>query len=185
MILGYVDSEDRVYDLSFATLRMQLRLEAEGDSRFVVFSGGGEPGDRRYRVRLEATASARVAMDHGGHEVPLLRPVEGRLLRHEGGLLFIAEPRSRAPEDPGFFLVQVRAMPSAVAYFFEDREGKEMVSIAEEEVLSVARAQGEVRVSVSAASIALPNETIAYLVAFRLTDAAASLLDGLPMSPGP
>lgn len=33
MILGYVDADDRIYDLNFATLRIRVRVEAvEGGS---------------------------------------------------------------------------------------------------------------------------------------------------------
>ena len=35
----------------------------------------------------EADATAEVSMDHDGKRVPLLRPVEGHLFRHEAGLL--------------------------------------------------------------------------------------------------
>lgn len=183
MILGYVDAEDRVYDLSFATLRTKLQVEGEGASQVVQFPGAQGRGEGRFPVLGEAGVTATVAMDHDGDEVPLLRPVEGRLLRHERGLLFVAEPRTRNPEDPGFFLVQVRAMPSAVKYFFEDQQGTEIVSISAEEILEVGRTEDEVRVTVSAASVALPKEKIAYVVAFRPADALEGLLDGLPMSP--
>src|SRR2546428_13504081 len=74
-------------------------------------------------------------MDHDGKRVPLLLPVEGHLIRHEAGLLFFASPPHRDPDDPGFFLVKLRAMPSAFRYFFEDQEGREMISSTRDEVL--------------------------------------------------
>src|SRR3972149_6793065 len=130
MILGYVDTDDRVYDLGFATLRMRIRIEpAEAGGSQVVFSQAGGEGAVAYRVAAEEDVTLAVGMDHGGDLVPLLRPVEGRLVRHEKGVLFIASPSSRDAGEPPFFLVKVRAMPSAVKFFFEDRGGAELVSI--------------------------------------------------------
>ncbi|MCI4371560.1 MAG: hypothetical protein L3J78_02825, partial [Thermoplasmata archaeon] len=89
MILGYVDSEDRIYDLNFATLRLRVRIEAEaGAGSHVAFTQVAGAGAKSYRVVGEADATAEVSMDHDGHRVPLLRPVEGHLYRHEAGLLF-------------------------------------------------------------------------------------------------
>src|SRR5207247_7412268 len=81
-----------------------------------------------YRVLDESDAPAEASMDHDGKRVPLLRPVEGHLYRHEAGLLFFAEPAQRDPEDPGFYLVKLRAMPSAVRLFFQDQPGRARMS---------------------------------------------------------
>jgi hypothetical protein len=166
MILGYVDSEDRMYDLNFATLRMRVRVEAgnHGSENRVLFSQVAGEGTASYRVLGEADATAEVSMDHNGYRVPLLRPVEGHLYRHEKGLLFFASPKNRDPEDPGFFLVKLRAMPSAVRFFFEDRQGREMISIPDDEILRTQEEGGGVTVYVSAANVALPKEKIAYAV---------------------
>ncbi len=185
MILGYVDVEDRIYDLNFAALRMKLRIETEAGSSGVSFSKAQGGGEVRYRVLGEAPVTVRVAMDHDGHPVPLLRPVEGRLLRHEAGVLIVASPRTRDPDDPGYFLVKVRAMPSAVKFFFEDQEGTEIISIPKDEVLRIERDAEEVRIFVSAANVALPKEKIAYLVALRPPDRLGKVLDGLAVSQSP
>ncbi len=137
MILGYVDVQDRIYDLNFATLRLRVRIEpgpSASESR-VAFSQVAGEGARAYRVIGEADVTAEAAMDHDGHRIPLLRAVEGHLYRHEAGLLFFANPGKRDPEDPGFFLVKLRAMPSAVRFFFEDQEGRELISIPNDEIL--------------------------------------------------
>jgi hypothetical protein len=178
MILGYVDSDDRIYDLGFATLRMRLRIEASerGSENRIVFSPIAGEGATSYRVLGETDVTAELSMDHNGHRVPLLKPVEGHLYRHEAGLLFIAAPPRRDPEDPGFFLVKLRAMPSAVRFFFEDQQGREMVSIPDDEIL---RAQDEgdgMTVYVSAANVALPKEKIAYAAQFRPGAKVATLL---------
>jgi len=104
MILGYVDVEDRIYDLNFATLRLRVRVEAAGpkEGSRVTFSQVAGAGSASYRILEEADASAEVSMDHDGKRVPLLRPVEGHLIRHEAGLLFFATPAKRDPDDPGF-----------------------------------------------------------------------------------
>jgi hypothetical protein len=178
MILGYVDSEDRMYDLNFATLRMRVRLEAgdRGSSSRVVFSQVAGEGAASYAVAGEADATAEVSMDHDGYRVPLLRPVEGHLYRHEKGLLFFADPATRDAEDPGFFLVKLRAMPSAVRFFFEDREGREMISIPDDEILRTQPEGDALTVYVSAANVALPKEKIAYAVQLRPLDKVASLV---------
>ncbi len=182
MILGYVDSSDRLYDLGFATLRMRMRVDSDGGTSRVLFSKAASEGEVAYRVLAEGDVTASLAMDHDGHPVPLLRPVPGHGYRHEGGLLFIASPRTRDPAEPGFFLVQVRAMPSAVKFFFEDQEGREIVSVPADEVLRV-EARGRAQtVTVSAESVALPNEKIAYLLELAPTAGATSLTHGLPMS---
>ncbi|TLZ71960.1 MAG: hypothetical protein E6K14_07335, partial [Methanobacteriota archaeon] len=125
MILGYVDSDDRIYDLGFATMRLRVRIEAgEGGASRATFSQVAGSGAASYRILGEADARAEVSMDHDGHRVPLLREVDGHLYRHEAGLLFFASPATRDPEDPGYFLVKLRAMPSAVAFFFEDQQGR-------------------------------------------------------------
>ncbi|OGS66611.1 MAG: hypothetical protein A3K59_09925 [Euryarchaeota archaeon RBG_19FT_COMBO_69_17] len=181
MILGYVDTDDRVYDLGFATLRMRIRIEpAEAGGSQVVFSQAGGEGAVAYRVAAEEDVTLAVGMDHGGDLVPLLRPVEGRLVRHEKGVLFIASPSSRDEGEPSFFLVKVRAMPSAVKFFFEDRGGTELVSIPVDEVLRMETVADRVRVSVSAANIALPKEKLSYAVDVAPASKAADLLHGHP-----
>jgi hypothetical protein len=185
MILGYLDKEDRAYDLNFATLRLRIRIETEpSKGSSVSFARVGEEGGARYRIVREGTVTAAVAMDHGGHSIPLLRPVLGHLYRHERGLLFVADPPKRDPEDPTFFLVKLRAMPTAVKFFFEDQEGTELVSIPDDEVIGVESRDSAAVVSVSAASLALPNEKLSY--AFELTPrkAVSTLLEGLSRRPG-
>lgn len=169
MIMGYVDSEDRIYDLNFATLRLRLRIEAADRSseNRVIFSQVAGEGSASYRVLGEADVTVEASMDHDGRRVPLLRPVEGHLYRHEAGWLFLATPANRDPEDPGFFLVKLRAMPSAVRFFFEDRQGREMISIPEDEILRTKEEADGITVYVSAASVALPKEKIAYAVQMR------------------
>src|SRR5205823_12317478 len=73
MILGYVDVEDRIYDLNFATLRLRVRLETgEGKSETrVAFSQVAGAGAKSYRVLGETDAIAEVSMDHDGRRVPL------------------------------------------------------------------------------------------------------------------
>lgn len=187
MILGYLDASGRVYDLTFASSRVKMRIESGGEvpgSR-VVFSPAVGAGEVSYRVLGEVDATASAAMDHDGHGVPLLRPVEGHLYRHEAGLLFLAAPKSRDPEDPTFFLVKLQAMPSALKYFFEDQEGTELLSIPRDEVLRV-EAEGKAsRVFVSAASVALPKEKIAYVIELAPAARVRPLLDGLALSPSP
>src|SRR6058998_1961978 len=169
MILGYVDSEDRMYDLNFATLRLRVRVEqpAPKERARVTFSQVAGPGAASYRVLDESDATAEASMDHDGKRVPLLRPVEGHLYRHEAGLLFFAEPAQRDPEDPGFYLVKLRAMPSAVRYFFDDQQGREMISIPQDEILRAEKEGDGITVYVTAASVALPKEKIAYAVQLR------------------
>lgn len=184
MILGYLDSEDRAYELNFATLRMRIREEAvPGGGSQVVFAQSEGKASRAYRVLAEVSATASVAMDYGGDLVPLLRPVAGRLLRLEKSVLFLAEPASRDPGEPSFFLVNVGAMPSAVQHFFEEREGREIVSIPDDEVLRVSADKDGVTVSVSAAALALPKEALAYAVRFGPPDRVGPVLAGLPSSP--
>ncbi len=198
MILGYVDVEDRIYDLNFATLRLRLRIEALGpkEGSRVTFSQVAGAGSASYRILDEADATAEVSMDHDGKRVPLLRPVDGHLFRHEKGLLFFASPAQRDPDDPGFFLVKLRAMPSAVRYFFEDQEGREMISIPRDEILRtekeddgitvyVSAANVALTVYVSAANVALPKEKIAYAVQLRPASRVQRLLlNAGPSSPG-
>jgi len=52
MILGYVDVEDRIYDLNFATLRLRVRVEAAGaqEGSRVTFSQVAGAGSASYRV---------------------------------------------------------------------------------------------------------------------------------------
>jgi len=178
MILGYVDSEDRIYDLNFATLKLRVRLEPEasGSGTRVAFTQVAGSGAAAYRVLAEADATAEASMDHDGHRIPLLRPVEGHLYRHEAGILFFAEPAQRDPDDPGFYLVKLRAMPSAVRFFFEDQQGREMISIPNDEILKTEREGDAMTVYVSAANVALPNEKIAYAVQFAPASRVASLL---------
>lgn len=178
MILGYVDVEDRIYDLNFATLRLRVRVEPEesGSGSRVAFSQIAGAGTASYKVLAETDATAEVSMDHDGKRVPLLRPVEGHLYRHEAGLLFIAIPGERDPEDPGFFLVKLRAMPSAVRYFFEDQEGREMISIPNDEILRTEPEGEGITFYVSAANVALPKEKIAYAVQLRPAARVAPLV---------
>lgn len=182
MILGYIDKEDRAYDLNFATLRMRIRIEAVSGETRIGFLQVGAAGARTYRVLGQAEVRAAASMDHGGHLVPLLRPVPGRLHRHERGFLFVAQPPKRAPEDPTFFLVKLRAMPEAVRFFFEDQEGTEILSVPDDEVIGVERVDDAVRVRVTAANLALPKETLAYAIDFSPRRQAMPLLDGLPVS---
>ncbi len=182
MILGYVDAQDRLYDLGFATLKMRMRVESGSGLTRVLFAKVSGEGEVGYRVLQEADATASLAMDHDGHPVPLLRPVEGHLYRHEAGLLFVAAPKRRDPEDPGFFLVKVRALPSAIKFFFEDQEGTEIISIPHDEVLRVTSEGEEVTVYVTAESVALPKENIAYAVKLTPASGLAPVLAGLPMS---
>src|SRR6266567_8029144 len=169
MILGYVDSEDRIYDLNFATLRLRVRIDtpAPKEPATVTFSQVAGAGTASYRILDEKDVIAEASMDHDGKRVPLLRPVEGHLYRHEAGLLFFATPAKRDPDDPGFFLVKLRAMPSAVQYFFEDQEGREMISIPRDEILRAEKEGDGITVYVTAASVALPKEKIAYAVQLR------------------
>ena len=184
MILGYVDSDDRIYDLNFATMRMRVRVEPaeKGSGSRVMFSQVAGSGMASYRVLGEADATAEVSMDHDGHRVALLRPVDGHVYRHEAGLLFFALPSRRDPEDPGFFLVKLQAMPSAVKFFFEDQEGREMISIPKDEVLRAEKEKGGITVYVSAANIALPKEKIAYAVPLRPASRIAPLVTDLAPS---
>ena len=187
MILGYVDVEDRIYDLNFATLRLRVRVEAAGpkEGSRVTFSQVAGAGSASYRILEEADASAEVSMDHDGKRVPLLLPVEGHLIRHEAGLLFFATPAKRDPDDPGFFLVKLRAMPSAVRYFFEDQEGREMISIPRDEILRTEAEGDGITVYVSAANVALPKEKIAYAVQLRPASRVRQMLSDIgPSSAG-
>jgi hypothetical protein len=178
MILGYVDVQDRMYDLNFATLRLRVRVgpgPTPPGSR-VTFSQVAGEGATSYRVIREADTTAEAFMDHDGHRVPLLRPVDGHLYRHEAGLLFFASPGERDPEDPGFFLVKLRAMPSAVRFFFEDQEGREMISIPNDEILRQEKEGDGITVYVSAANVALPKEKIAYAIRFAPESRVAPVL---------
>src|SRR3989442_8983732 len=114
MILGYVDSEDRIYDLNFATLRLRVRVQAAApkEPAMVTFSQVAGAGAASYRVLDESDATAEASMDHDRKRVPLLRPVEGHLYRHEAGLLFFPGSAQRHPDDPGLLLVQVCAILS-------------------------------------------------------------------------
>jgi len=180
MILGYLDKDDRAYDLNFATLRLRIRIEAEGSKgTFVTFARVGEEAGSRYEVSAEADLTASVGIDHGGHLVPLLRPVRGHAYRHERGLLFVAAPPKRDPDDPTFFLVKLRAMPTAVRFFFEDQEGTEMISVPDDEVLRVAAGTDSALVTVSAASVALPKEKLSYALELAPAKSAAPVLRGL------
>src|SRR3990172_3544448 len=101
MILGYLDAEERAYDLTFATLRMKIRTEpAPGGGTQVVFSPSAAQGSTAYRILGEADVTTSVGMDHDGDRLPLLRPVAGHLVRHERGLLFVAAPVRRDPRGP-------------------------------------------------------------------------------------
>lgn len=184
MILGYIDKEDRIYDLNFATLRLRVRIEAgeKGAGSRVVFSQIAGGGAASYSVVAEADTTAEVSMDHDGNRVPLLRPVEGHLYRHDAGLLFFASPSQRDPDDPGFFLVKLRAMPSAVHFFFEDQEGREMISIPKDEILRSETEGDGITVYVSAANVALPKEKISYAVQLRPGSRLQSVLSDLAPS---
>lgn len=185
MILGYLDANDRAYDLGFATLRLRIRFDRDsaGVSK-LVFSSARPPGEMAYRISEEAGVSASVSMDHDGELMPLLRAVDGRLWRHERGVFFLAAPATRPPEDPSYFLVKVRALPTAVQFFFEDQGGTEFISIPDDEILSVSADRELVRVSVTAANIALPKEKLAYAVDFQPAAKAAPLLERLGLSRG-
>ena len=187
MILGYVDSEDRMYDLNFATLRLRVRVEqpAPKERARVTFSQVAGAGAASYRVLDESDATAEASMDHDGKRVPLLRPVEGHLYRHEAGLLFFAEPPQRDPEDPGFYLVKLRAMPSAIRFFFEDQQGREMISIPRDEILRVEDEADGTTVYVSAANVALPKEKIAYAIQLRPAARIKPLMTDLVPSASP
>jgi hypothetical protein len=186
MILGYVDVEDRIYDLNFATLRLRVRVEPEesGSGSRILFSQVAGAGTASYRVLGETDATAEVSMDHDGKRVPLLRRVEGHLYRHEAGLLFVASPAKRDPEDPGFFLVKLRAMPSAVQYFFEDQQGQEMISIPNDEILRTEPEGEGITFYVSAANVALPKEKIAYAVQLGPAARVAPLVPALGAGSG-
>lgn len=184
MILGYLDKEHRAYDLNFATLRMRIHVESAPGGTRIAFASIGGPGARDYPVAGQGDVTVSASMDHGGHRVPLLRPVPGRLYRHERGLLFVADPPKRDTEDPTFFLVKLRAMPEAVRFFFEDQEGTEIVSIPDDEVVRLERSEEAVTVLVTAANVALPKEQLAYAVEFSPARRAAPLLEGLGVSPG-
>src|SRR5438046_10471135 len=100
MILGYVDVEDRIYDLNFATLRLRVRLETgEGKSETrVAFSQVAGAGAKSYRVIGETDAIAEVSMAHDARRVPLLRPVEGHQLRPDAGLLSFTTTACHDPD---------------------------------------------------------------------------------------
>jgi len=182
MILGYVDANDRLYDVGFGTLKMKMHVESREGAERVLFAKASGEGEIAFRVLASADVTVGLSMDHDGRTVPLLRPVEGRGYRHEGGLLFVAAPQKRDPEEPGYFLVQLRAMPSALKFFFEDRQGTEFVSIPQDEILRVADGPRGTTVFVSAESVALPNEKIAYALELAPASQAAALLHGFPMS---
>ncbi len=182
MILGYVDASDRLYDMGFATLKMKMRVESVGGAEHVLFSKGSGEGEVVYHVLARADVTASLAVDHDGRPVPLLRPVPGHAYLHEAGLLFVAAPPHRDPEEPGFFLVQVRAMPSAVRFFFEDQGGTEVISVPRDEILRVSQDARAATVYVTAESVALPKEKIAYALELAPAERAAPLLGGLPMS---
>lgn len=183
MILGYVDASDRLYDMGFGTLKMKLRVEGAAGADRVVFSKASGEGEVSYRVLGRADVTASLAMDHDGHAVALLRPVPGHAYLHDAGLLFVANPPRRDAEEPGFYLVQVRAMPSAVRFFFEDQQGTEIVSVPRDEILRVSQASHAARVTISAESVALPKEKIAYVLELAPAARAMPVLAGLPMSP--
>ncbi len=182
MIVGYVDASDRLYDMGFATLKMKMRVESAGGAEHVTFAKASGEGEVSYRVLARADVTVALAMDHDGHPVPLLRPVPAHGYLHEAGLLFVADPPQRDPEDPGFFLVQVRAMGSAVRFFFEDQEGTEVVSVPRDEILRVVQDARAATVYVSAEGVALPKEKIAYALELAPASRAAPLLAGLPLS---
>ncbi len=183
MLLGYVDSSDRLYDMGFATLKMRVRVESAAGGERVLFSKVSGEGQVGYPVLGRAEVTASLAMDHDGTLLPLLRPVAGHAYAHEAGLLFVADPQERNPEDPGFYLVQVRASPSAVRFFFEDQQGTEFVSVPKGEILRVSRGDRSATVYVTAESVALPKEKIAYALELAPADRAASLLAALGLSP--
>src|SRR2546425_6991054 len=99
MILGYVDSEDRMYDLNFATLRLRVRVEqpAPKERARVTFSQVAGAGAASYRVLDESNATAEASMDYDGKRVHLLRPVKGHLYRHEASTLFFSESPQSDP----------------------------------------------------------------------------------------
>jgi len=182
MILGYVDASDRLYDVGFGTLKMKMRIESQGSAERVLFSKASGEGQVSFQVLASADVTASLAMDHDGHPVPLLRPVEGHAYRHDEGLLFVAAPKTRDAQEPGFFLVQARAMSSALKFFFEDQQGTEFISVPKDEILRIAEGPHSSTVFVSAESVALPREKIAYAFEIAPPSSAATLLGGLKMS---
>lgn len=185
MLLGYVDSSDRLYDMGFATLKMKMRVDSARGREEVQFSKATDEGQVAYRVLAQADVTASLGMDHDGQVLPLLRPVPGHAYAHEAGLLFVAAPPKRDPADPGYFLVQVRAMPSAIRFFFEDQEGTEFISVPKGEVLRSVPGERSTTLYVSAESVALPKEKIAYALEFAPVDRALALLSALGLSPEP
>ncbi len=161
---------------------MKVHVQRSGHQGLVVFSPSGGADAKTYRLLGETESTMSVSMDHGGDLVPLMRPVDGRLYRHDRGLLFIANPSNRDPEDPTFFLVKLRALPTAVRFFFEDREGTEFVSVPSDEVIRVAIGARGVTVHVSAASLALPKESLSYALEIGPASSVAPLVRNWPMS---
>src|SRR2546426_895140 len=87
--------------------------------------------------------------------------------------------------DLNFATLRLRAMPSAVRYFFEDQEGREMISIPRDEILRTEKEDDGITVYVSAANVALPKEKIAYAVQLRPASRVQRLLlNAGPSSPG-
>ena len=79
--------------------------------------------------------------------------------------------------------MKLRAMPSAVHYFFEDQEGREMISIPRDEILRTQKEGDGITVYVSAANVALPKEKIAYAVQLRPAARVHRLLLNVVPSP--
>ena len=73
-------------------------------------------------------------------------------------------------------------MPSALKFFFEDRQGTEFISVPQDEILRATEGPRGITVYVSAESVALPNEKIAYALELNPASLAAPLVSGLPMS---
>src|SRR5437667_7469844 len=129
MILGYVDSEDRMYDLNFATLRLRVRVEqpAPKERARVTFSQVAGAGVASYRVLDESDATAEASMDHDGKRVPLLRPAEGTLFAHKAGSWFFPKRPKRVPEDRGFSSSNCRPFRSAAGSFLRTHKGAGLI----------------------------------------------------------
>jgi len=65
-----------------------------------------------------------------------------------------------------------------VRFFFEDQEGREMISIPNDEILRREKEGDGITVYVSAASVALPKEKIAYAIRFAAEGRGRPVLAG-------
>src|SRR6266699_799455 len=99
MILGYVDSDDRIYDLGFATMRLRVRIEAgEGGASRVAFSQVAGSGAASYRVPGDAGS-------RGSRVLPREAPRDAQrgrvLLRGPTGPRARLDPAGRGAADRG------------------------------------------------------------------------------------